>query len=310
MSLLLPHFIIAGERRCGTTSLLKNLSEHSEIFGHPKQDKSWFIEDSVRKKPDYSPWEDTHHINDYSKWFEDENPPGDNIIGEKSADYLFWKSCHKRLAQHLPHTKFIFILRDPIKRAWSHYWNEVAKGREKHDFLKALKIECDRVKVSDYHLYNFSYAARGLYSENLKHFFEHVPQQNCLILPVENIWQSPKKELSRICRFLGVDDSFNFPEKEKAFNSNWAVLPKKCFRKGMASFVAQSYASGAEKLAKMAIKNRNTRREKLIQWKAPFFDAARNLIMPQEANELLIDKFTDEKKNLKSLTGLNLDGWK
>lgn len=310
MSLLLPHFIIGGERRCGTTSLIRNLAEHPQIFAHPKQDKSWFIEDSIRKKPDFSSWEKTHKIEKYSQWFIDENPPENKIIGEKSADYLFWRACHKRLAEHLPNTKFIFILRNPMKRAWSHYWNEVAKGREKLEFLDALRGEKERMKIDDYHHYNFSYSSRGAYSKSLKHFFRYIPQQNCLVLPVENIWRSPKQELKNICSFLGVDNSFKFPEKEKVFNSNWAVQLKPGFRKGFAHMLAEGYASGAEIFAKMIISNRNKRREALIKLKSPFYIAARDIQMSQEAQQILHDLFKNEKSQLQNLTGLNLDIWK
>ncbi|HFC04224.1 MAG TPA: hypothetical protein ENJ55_00845, partial [Rhizobiales bacterium] len=150
-----PNFIIAGERRCGTTTLANTLSRHSDIFVHPKPDGGYFIDDSVGKKASATgqAWASSHSLEDYQAWFLSAGAGSESALGEKSADYLFWHKSHPRMANFVPDAKLIVILRHPIDRAWSHYWNEVAKGRETLGFEEAIAAEAGRLEGSDYERY-------------------------------------------------------------------------------------------------------------------------------------------------------------
>jgi hypothetical protein len=96
-------------------------------------------------------------------------------VGETTPAYLFHPHVHRRVAQLLPDSKFIILLRNPIDRAYSSYWHRVAQGHEKlATFEEALRAESDRLggeieNVVKSNSYNenrrlYSYVTRGLYA--------------------------------------------------------------------------------------------------------------------------------------------------
>ena len=93
----LPSLVIAGERRCGTTSLANSLSAHPEIFMHSKRDSGYFVDVHIRKGGPQIDWDATHSIPDYERFFSDATGTNKVVVGEKSADYLFSRPLTKGL---------------------------------------------------------------------------------------------------------------------------------------------------------------------------------------------------------------------
>ena len=132
-------FLIAGERRCGTTTLHALLRRHPDIYLPEKADSSCFIEPelfarSEDSQAEVSPpdWDSARERETLDALLREGE--GRTAIGMKSADLLFWKPAHERIASLIPEVKIVVTLRDPVARAWSQYWNEVGKGREQRSF--------------------------------------------------------------------------------------------------------------------------------------------------------------------------------
>ncbi len=51
----------------------------------------------------------------------------------------------RRMAAALPEARLIVILRDPLSRAYSHYWLNRAKGIERLGFAEAIAAEPERL---------------------------------------------------------------------------------------------------------------------------------------------------------------------
>ena len=94
--------------------------------------------------------------------------------------YLFHPLVPQRAHALVPDAKLIVLLRDPVRRAYSHYWHERDKGRESLSFEDAIAAEPDtdrsrstsgsravRSSAAQTHQY-FSYLARGRYAEQLE----------------------------------------------------------------------------------------------------------------------------------------------
>ena len=306
-----PNFIIAGERRGGTTALAKMLKLHPDIFIHPKGDSGWFVDDTVRSKtPDFSrKWEDEHQRQDYFDWFVQAGAQSQTAIGEKSADYLYWHPSHARIADFVPDTRLIITLRNPIARAWSHYWNEVAKGREVLGFEDAIAAEEERLKSSPYEKYCFSYLARGDYATSLAALFEHMPREQIMIVTLEELINNPKSVQKQICRFLQVDTDFEFPERHKKENSNWAVEPKPWAKSGIIAVIANAYSKLASAIVKLFVRDRTARRAALVKVKSPFFMPAAKLKMSASTKDRLNAHFREKTKDLEKLLGRKFDEW-
>src|SRR3546814_17896486 len=56
-------------------------------------------------------------------WYEDfvAAADADQVVGEKSADYLAHPEAARRIAQRLPEARLVVQLRNPIDRAYSYY---------------------------------------------------------------------------------------------------------------------------------------------------------------------------------------------
>src|SRR6266550_685043 len=104
-----PTFIIAGAPRSGTTWLYELLDRHPDVhMAKPlKPEPKFFLRDDEYAKG----------LEYYStKWFEGVEPS--KIAGEKSTDYLESSAAAARIAKNLSDVKLIFLLREPVSRAY------------------------------------------------------------------------------------------------------------------------------------------------------------------------------------------------
>lgn len=143
----------------------------------------------------------------YSRtWFE--NLPPDRLYGEKSTNYLESPWAAERIAATLPNVKLIFLLRDPIDRAYSNFRWSRANGMEAEtDFALALELEESReanlpekLRYARPH----AYFSRGLYADLLAPYFAAFPRDRILVLRHEDIEAAPGDVAAQLHRFLGV----------------------------------------------------------------------------------------------------------
>lgn len=194
----LPDFIIGGAPRAGTTWLYHLLDRHPDIYmAKPvtPEPKFFLVDELYNKGMDY--YIDT--------WFSD--VPEEKICGEKSTNYLESPLAAARIHKHLPRVRLIFILRNPVDRAFSNYLWSKMNGMEKEDFTTALDMEKKRelelpekLKYARPH----AYFSRGLYAELLGPYFDLFPREQILCLRFEDIIICPELLTERLHSFLGV----------------------------------------------------------------------------------------------------------
>ena len=141
---------------------------------------------------------------------------------ESSPSYLFDPEAAKRIAANIPDVKLIFILRDPVERAISHYFHVKRKGNEPLDMLPAFEAESSRIdppakseNYKDPDFWFYSYKARGQYLEQLQRYLNIFPRENVLILNSEEFFNDKEKALDEICDFLDVKRSFDSSESTR-----------------------------------------------------------------------------------------------
>jgi len=200
--MVLPNFIIIGAQKSGTTSLKFYLNQHPDIY-MPKSRINFFD-----KPKNYS-----KGIKWYEKNFDCCN--SENCIGEKTTEYLhpFSKIVSERIFNTLPNVKLIALLRNPVERAYSHYWHNRINGLEPLSFEKALKLEEERIKL-DYEIYNrkmalYSYKYRGKYIEHIKRFAHFFKKEKMLFLLTDNLKNHREETLIKVFRFLGVKENIH-----------------------------------------------------------------------------------------------------
>jgi Sulfotransferase domain len=194
----LPDFIIGGAPRAGTTWLYELLDRHPEIhMAKPlKPEPKFFLRDDEYDKG----------LQYYSnRWFD--GIERSKIAGEKSTDYLESVSAASRIANDLPQVKLIFLLREPVSRAYSNYLWSKMNGLETEDFATALRLEDERQRdLPDKLKFTrpFSYFSRGLYADLLEPYFNRFMEHQLFIARFEDIVDRPSEVADAVHRFLAV----------------------------------------------------------------------------------------------------------
>jgi hypothetical protein len=196
----LPDFIIGGAPRSGTTWLYMLLDRHPQIYmAKPmKPEPKFFLVDHLYEQG----------IEHYARtWFGD--VPAARVAGEKSTDYLESATAAARIHQHLPDVKLVFILREPVERAFSNYLWTRMNGLETETFQRALELEEERERTLPERLKfarPYAYVSRGLYAELLEPYIARFPREQMLILKFEDLVADPRSVATALHTFLGVEE--------------------------------------------------------------------------------------------------------
>lgn len=312
-----PNFLIIGERRSGTTSMARWIECHPEIFLHPQMDIGYFIDKELVGSKDWKPgpanyeqWAKEHSKEEYLDYFQTAN--GQIAIGEKSADYLFWHQSHQRIKNYFSDIKLVITLRNPIDRAWSMYWNELGKGRETLSFEEAIAAEEKRIQESDYARDHLSYLTRGFYDQSISKLLESFPKSQIHVFILEQVRKNPKKYLSELYDFLGVNPQHGYENIKREYNASWTAIPKAFWKRNttLASIEA-TYFKSIELVARKILfrKDLYKRRQFQMLMSKPFRYSKADFKISKELKNQLQDIYRPHIKNLENILDRDLSIW-
>jgi hypothetical protein len=195
----LPDVVIIGAQKCGTSSLHGYLTQHPRVIEPLRKEVHYFDVNYARGER----W--------YRAHFGRSGEPGLNI--DSSPYYLFHPLAAERMHALLPQAKLIVLLRDPVRRAYSQYWQQRDKDREPLDFEAALAAEPARIEEAHRRLASceiaasrehqiHSYLARGRYAEQLERWLQFYPRDQLLALRFEDLVREPLAVLNRTLAWL------------------------------------------------------------------------------------------------------------
>jgi hypothetical protein len=209
-----PNFLCVGAQKAGTTTLYEILKQHPDIFlpQKVKETKFFVYEEKYAKGLDF------YEKEYFSEW------KGEHAIGEVDPAMMYEEKSAQRIYDSLgKNVKLIFIFRNPVGRAYSHYLMSRRKGFEDLSFEKAVEAEEQRLKATNAQKYNFSYFSRGKYTEQVERFRQYFADENMLFLVFEDDFIKNRKEtFNRIQDFLGV----KHVPLDLDIRSNEAAAPK------------------------------------------------------------------------------------
>lgn len=203
----LPSFLIIGTQKGGTSSLHRYLGQHPLLYRSKPKEVHFF--DGRRGTGDAY----ERGLDWYRKHFKPQAAmrSGGQTF-ESSPLYLFNPLAARRIRDSLPDVKLIAVLRDPAKRAISHYFHNIKLGHEKLPFAQAMDAEekrtgpaAERGDFIDHGLVRFSYKARGRYAEQLERYFALFDRANIRIVLSDELFGDPQGTTFKLFDFLGVD---------------------------------------------------------------------------------------------------------
>lgn len=211
-SRVLPDVVLAGVQRSGTTAVFEALYR-LPMVERPRRGKgSHYFSYNY-----YRGWEWFQSQFPTRRWAERvEQRSGHPLFCFDACPYyLFHPFAIERMAQALPDVKVMVTLRDPVRRAESHYHHSVSHGHETLDFADAIAAESDRLAGEDELMQNdwsywshshehHSYVSKGMYAEQLERLFRHYPREQVLVLQSEAFYRDPNAMLGRVTDWLGL----------------------------------------------------------------------------------------------------------
>jgi hypothetical protein len=232
---LLPNAVILGAQKAGTTMLFGLLARHPFVLTSCTKEVHFFD-----LQPDRAiEWYRAHFPMVHQAEELASAGIGPTVL-EASPYYLFHPAVPNRLAQVVPAVRFIVLLRNPVIRAWSHYWHERARGYEWRSPEAAFEREPDRLAGEEERLLtepnyrshahrHFSYLGRSRYAAQLERWFAHFPRERFLVLRSEDFFASPDEIFAQTLRFLGLPNEPELYPKPSAGAhnvGNYRPLPR------------------------------------------------------------------------------------
>jgi Sulfotransferase domain len=209
-------FIVAGAQKSGTTALYHFLRKHPRIVVPDRKEMHFFDDEEVFS-----------HAVDYEMLHRHFRPTGSPtrlpfamarqaITGESTPSYLYWRPAMERIWNYNPKIKLVFLLRNPIDRAFAHWNMQRFKGREPLDFMEALKEEKKRIaQPLSLDSRRFAYIDRGFYSEQLERVFKFFPREQVRAIKFEDFQRKKQQAMNSIFQFLGVDPLPKVRDKDR-----------------------------------------------------------------------------------------------
>lgn len=292
---MLLNFLVVGAQKAGTTSLHYYMREHPDIYVPNQKETKFFVHDH-RYRNGLSFYERTF----FSDWI------GESAVGEVDPEYMYIEHALDRMCEVLDMEamKFIFLLRNPIDRAFSHYVMEYKRGNEPLDFESALEAESERVCRGCMENIRYSYVSRGYYLRQIERFLEHAPRRNMLFLLSDDLKNDTGKHLGDLFNFLDVAEDFLPANMSVQFHrSTWprsAALARWLRKKG-----------GLEKrLMRALIPSRTLR--KMVRLKTFQLNqtTTKKFALTERVRRHLETIYRDENARLGTFLGRDLSHWK
>ncbi|TCM78962.1 sulfotransferase domain-containing protein [Rhodovulum steppense] len=208
----LPDFFIIGAAKAGTTTLHAMLDRHPGIFMSHRKEPEFFARDELYEKG----------LSEYARHFENALP--NQLVGEASTIYSLsplFPHTASRIARHIPDAKIIYVMREPVSRAYSYYL-QIIKNYQNVTRDMRVNRRFEEFVISERHA---SAAPRELvfsstnshlpdvpdlclagsdYVRQIDAYLEHFPRSQMLFLLFEEFSANPSSVVRKITDFLGM----------------------------------------------------------------------------------------------------------
>jgi O-antigen biosynthesis protein len=203
----LPHFLVIGAQKSGTTALDVNLRKHPSIELVPHFKSRWLGWENTKETWFFNataPRFGLTTLDDYAALFNDNN----KLQGEVCPSYDRPRPIAS-IAEAIPDAKLILICREPVARLESslnHMMQWHAECPDMDDFfgwspLRSFEANL-QAELAD--AGSLGLLQMGLYADTVQRVLNRFAPEQLLILVAEEYRQNPQATYDRIAEFLGL----------------------------------------------------------------------------------------------------------
>lgn len=206
-----PNYMIIGAHKSGTTSLFNYLSAHPQVRNSDIKELHYF--DKNFDQP----------LSWYLQFFPLKMSLRKGCaVGEASPSYLFHPHVPARIHKLFPDMRMIAVLRNPVERVISQYFQTVRKNNITTPLIDLLHAEEEEEKKAMAEISQNPLAvpqnryvllkSRSRYAEQLKRYFSLFSREQILILSSKELQMRPNEALKKAYKFLNIDAEFYLRE--------------------------------------------------------------------------------------------------
>lgn len=219
----LPNFVVAGAAKSGSTSLYEYIKDHPEIYLPERKESRYFASEKLTNTLGYN----KTSVFDWEAFTAQYEAVGKQhaAIGDFGNLYMiFPELAVQNIKEHLgDDVKIVFIIRNPIKRAYSAYQMARRNFYEDLSFEQGLEKEAERLEKGYVPCDIIAYQKMGLYTEPISFFKKHFDVH---VMVLDDLTRNANEELAKLFRFIGVAETYTVPPA-KVHNQGGAMPESK-----------------------------------------------------------------------------------
>lgn len=205
--------MIVGSQKSGTSSLLRYLAQHPEIYTHPQPEMTFFLQDHEYTRG-YE-WA-------FAKYFS-KCPEGRHLIA-KNVMVMCSQEIMQRIYEHNPEIHLVVLLREPVSRAYSAYWWARRRGWENiKTFEDALAAEEVRLNEDWFKWRQCAYRFNSTYYLHVKNLITQFGKDQVHCILTDELKTDAKTVCQHLFKLIGVSTEFQPVVGE---HHNQAAMPR------------------------------------------------------------------------------------
>lgn len=293
-----PDFMLIGAMRAGTTTLHAYLCRHHQVFMAKPKEPQFFSRDHVYERG----------IEWYKSILADASP--EQVCGEASTCYSRcppYQKAAARIAEHAPHAKFIYIMRHPVERLYSHYGHTMQERWSKDP-------SCGVVSLEEFVETDVEAVSASLYIRQIERYLQFFPRSRFLFLTLDDLREDPSDVLREVQRFLDLEKAELVEDIPVVANRTGDLLARVRVRNVLRSLRSTRSASLIAKAVPRSW--RPQARGTIIECANSFLAGRmrrqfRNELSPllPERRARLLEIFKTPTEELEAFLGRNLSSW-
>ena len=210
--------MIVGAQKAGTSSLLRYLAQHPDIYTHAQPEMTFFLQDR-----EYSRGYESAFAKYFAGKYDHDDIANKRLIA-KNVMVMHSTEVMQRIYEHNPEMHLVILLREPVARAYSAYWWARRRGWENiRTYEEALAAEEARLNEDWFKWRQCAYQYNGIYYPHVKNLITQFGLNNVHCILTDDLKGNAQAVCQQLFMHIGVHPDFKPVIGER---HNQAAMPR------------------------------------------------------------------------------------